>query len=87
MINLNKDNIWKNIEVNKNDRLMEKYRRKKINKLGCFNLINGKAKSGNNIFAKNINRLNIVNNKYLMKYHHRQKTSVMVQNGYWLINL
>ena len=67
MINLNKDNIWKNIEVNKNDRLMEKYRRKKINKLGCFNLINGKAKSGNNIFAKNINRLNIVNNKYLMK--------------------
>ena len=67
MINLNKDNIWKNIEVNKNDRLMEKYKRKKINKLGCFNLINGKAKSGNNIFAKNINRLNIVNNKYLMK--------------------
>ena len=67
MVNINKNNIKKNIKVNKNDMLMQKYKKKKINHFGYFNVNNGKSKSGYNIFAKNINRLNIVNNKYKMK--------------------
>ena len=44
-----------------------KYKKKKINQLCCFNHNNGKVKSGNNIFAKNINQINIIHNRIIIK--------------------
>lgn len=56
-----------NKEINENRKLInfgiQKYKRKKIGQLCCFNQNNGKSKSGNNIFAKNINKINIISNK------------------------
>jgi hypothetical protein len=49
-----------NSQLNKNNFSVQQYKKKKINQLCCFNRNNGKSKSGNNIFAKNINKINIV---------------------------
>ena len=63
--NTNKQNINQN--QTQNNFGIQKYKRKKINQLCCFNQNNGKAKSGNNIFAKNINKINIIHNRNIIK--------------------
>ena len=63
--NVNKQNVNQN--QNQNNFGIQKYQRKKISQLCCFNQNNGKAKSGNNIFAKNINKINIIHNRNIIK--------------------
>ena len=63
--NINKQGI--NEKQNQNNFGIQQYKRKKINQLCCFNQNNGKAKSGNNIFAKNINKININYNVNIIK--------------------
>lgn len=77
LLNINKVNNFSNYTINnskginkkqkKNNIVFQKYKKKKINQLCCFNLNNAKAKSGNNIFAKNINKLNVIHNKVIIK--------------------
>jgi len=58
-------NIINNKEINIQPKnfILQKYKKKKINQICCFNHDNGKTKSGNNIFAKNINKINIIHSK------------------------
>lgn len=76
LVNYHNNNCLKNVTINNkeiklkqrvNNYGLQKYKRKKINQLCCFNQNNGKSKSGNNIFAKNINKINIVHNKAIKK--------------------
>ena len=77
LFNINKAKNFSNYTINnskglnnkqkQNDLIFQKYKKKKINQLCCFNLNNAKAKSGNNIFAKNINKLNIIHSKVIAK--------------------
>ena len=69
-INKEKNNLYikeKNVEKNINNFGMQKYKKKKINQLCCFNQNNSKVKSGSNIFAKNINKINIIHNVKTLK--------------------
>ena len=57
----------KNISIKQNNNFMlQKYKKKKIIRICSFNHENGKAKSGNNIFSKNINKINIYHNKSII---------------------
>ena len=58
-------NIINNKEINIKPKnfMLQKYKKKKINQICCFNHDNGKTKSGNKIFAKNINKINIIHSK------------------------
>ena len=63
-INNNKEIITKQKQ---NSLIFQKYKKKKINQICCFNINNTKSNSGKNIFAKNINTINIIHNKYINK--------------------
>ena len=62
-------NIINNKEINIQPKnfILQKYKKKKINQICCFNHDNGKTKSGNNIFAKNINKINIIHSKGIIQ--------------------
>ena len=62
-------NIINNKEINIQPKnfILQKYKKKKINQICCFNHDNRKTKSGNNIFAKNINKINIIHSKGIIQ--------------------
>ena len=75
--NRNKGKYFSNYTINNNKEINEKqkrdnlifqkYKKKKINQICCFNINNAKSNSGRNIFAKNINKINIIHNKCIIK--------------------
>ena len=75
--NMNKGKYFSNYTINKNKEMnteqkrnnliFQKYKKKKINQICCFNINNAKSNSGRNIFAKNINKINIIHNKCTIK--------------------
>ena len=62
-------NIINNKEINIQPKnfILQKYKKKKIIQICCLNHDNGKTKSGNNIFAKNINKINIIHSKGIIQ--------------------
>ena len=56
-----------NTKQKQNNLIFQKYKKKKINPICCFNINNAKSNSGKNIFAKNINKINIIHNKFIFK--------------------
>ena len=70
IFNNNKSKYFSNCTINNNKEIntkqkqnsliFQKYKKKKINQICCFNINNTKSNSGKNIFDKNINTINIL---------------------------
>ena len=56
-----------NTKQKQNNLIFQKYKKKKINQICCFNINNAKSNTGKNIFAKNINKINIIHKKFINK--------------------